>query len=740
MRSIGALAGAMIGGLLLVAANPVLPLGVLLFGSILAMAVSPLNATFVLVAVGAIRSVALVRAVGALTTALTAVLFIRSEADIGALALLLVVPGAVNALGSMVLILRHEGHRRLSEGSMPTSLGAWYRRGFDYAKADVSILVYMSADRLILFVTAGVTVVGLYEAASRLIQPFYALSTVIRELMFLELAHAIGGDRLAPTVRRWARSMFVATIPVGPFLWLHGAWVIALVYGAGFEGATLSLMILGWAITIGFVSGAVVLPFLRRNSWPPVRERRPRRQHHECGRQRPPHTGARRGRCGTRHRRREGRGDGVRPSAIPSNLEFPDPGLLDEVPRRFHRGSDRQRGRLARLRRGTRFDPRLRVRLRNVRQRAGVVRTAGSPKVEVGSLRAEGWCETAVQVETPPQTIARVVIVASAFLVGLFRAVTGPTGDFGVIVCLGILVMTVAWTGAQVATGDRAAVPTLALGALAVALALATASTLAYPGLEDSRRPTSSSSGQRSTRPRASHWRTQCPADALSDELRRARWRGEAHGAQPRRSSSVVVGRIAARHDRRLRPVRTRVDRESCCRSPGDADLRQQSLVLHRSDLRWPQPDAPARVGVRAAASAETSRTAPGHLLAPVDRRHCHQPLLHLALFDRLCACHRRGTVDPSSRRRTRAGDHRAGPRRCDRERGVTPTDSHPRLAGLRQRAIPSRERRTRARSSRRSRPGSVGGRCHRARAPFARPDRGPGVRLGCLLDGGTRT
>ena len=148
---------------------------------------------------------------------------------------------------------------------MPTSLEAWYRRGFDYAKADVSILVYMSADRLILFVTAGVTVVGLYEAASRLIQPFYALSTVIRESMFLELAHAIGGDRLAPTVRRWARSMFVATIPVGPFLWLHGAWVIALVYGAGFEGATLSLMILGWAITIGFVSGAVVLPFLSWN-------------------------------------------------------------------------------------------------------------------------------------------------------------------------------------------------------------------------------------------------------------------------------------------------------------------------------------------------------------------------------------------------------------------------------------------------------------------------------------------
>jgi O-antigen/teichoic acid export membrane protein len=267
VRSVGAAAGAILGALLLVLIDPASPLSTLLVGTLVALAITPLNSTFVLVAVGAIRSVALVRALGALSSALIAVLFIRSEADIVVLAFLLAVPGIVNAVGSTALILRHVPHRRLHEdlGSMPATLGAWYRRGFDYAKADVSILIYMSADRLILFVTAGVTVVGLYEAASRLISPFYALSTVIRESMFLELARAVRGDRLALTMRRWSRSMFVATIPLGPFLTLHGAWVIALVYGAGFAGATPSLMILGWAITIGFISGAVVLPFLSWN-------------------------------------------------------------------------------------------------------------------------------------------------------------------------------------------------------------------------------------------------------------------------------------------------------------------------------------------------------------------------------------------------------------------------------------------------------------------------------------------
>jgi O-antigen/teichoic acid export membrane protein len=178
-----------------------------------------------------------------------------------------VIPGIVNAAGSTILLLRRGSpeNRHEQGGSIPLTPGDWYRRAFDYAKADVSLLVYMSIDRLLLFATSGAVVVGLYEAANRLIQPFYALGTVIRDSMFLDLARGIRTDHLAATLKRWARWMFVATIPVGPFLSLHGAWVVAVVYGPTFVDATVPLAILGWAITIGFVSGAVVLPFLSWN-------------------------------------------------------------------------------------------------------------------------------------------------------------------------------------------------------------------------------------------------------------------------------------------------------------------------------------------------------------------------------------------------------------------------------------------------------------------------------------------
>jgi O-antigen/teichoic acid export membrane protein len=266
-RSYGAALGAILGCVCVAAIGGQSPLRILLFGSVIGLAVSPANATFALVAIGAMRSVALVRALGALFSAVVAVLFIRTDADTTALAAVLVIPGIVNGVGSTALILRRQSTRGVLDGgaSMPLTLGAWYRGGFHYAKADVSLFVYMSIDRLLLFVTAGAMVVGLYEAAYRLIQPFYALSTVIRESMFVQLARAITGDDSALTIKRWARMMLVPTIPVGPFLSLHAAWVIGFVYGQSFVSAAAALAILGWAITIGFVSGAVVLPFLSWN-------------------------------------------------------------------------------------------------------------------------------------------------------------------------------------------------------------------------------------------------------------------------------------------------------------------------------------------------------------------------------------------------------------------------------------------------------------------------------------------
>ena len=82
-----------------------------------------------------------------------------------------------------------------------------------------------------------------------------------------------------------------------------------------------------------------------------------------------------------------------------------------------------------------------------------------------------------------PRSVALFVIATSAFLTGLLRWIQVPIGDVLVLTCVVVLVVHVAWAGAQVATGQRGWVPVLALGALALPLALATASTVAYPGL-----------------------------------------------------------------------------------------------------------------------------------------------------------------------------------------------------------------------------------------------------------------
>ena len=266
-RAVGAAIGIFTGTVMLSAISIDPQSRALLIGALASLALAPTNASFALVAVGAMRWVALVRALGALASMLIALLLIRSPADASALSLLLVAPSAVTGVCSLVLVPRltpPEG-RHQAEGVMPRSVRLWYARGFDYAKADLSLLIYMSADRFILYATGGAVVVGVYEAAYRIIQPFYAISTVVRESMFLDLARDLGTPRLQGTLRRWIRLMFTATIPVGPFFMLHSAWVIQLVYGPEYRDAAFPLAVLGWAITVGFVSGAIVLPFLSWN-------------------------------------------------------------------------------------------------------------------------------------------------------------------------------------------------------------------------------------------------------------------------------------------------------------------------------------------------------------------------------------------------------------------------------------------------------------------------------------------
>src|SRR4029077_20765013 len=124
------------------------------------LALAPANSSFALVAIGAIRWVALMRALAALGSMVFALLLIRSPADAPALALVLFAPSAVMGICSLILVpfLTPREGRRGSEAVMPRSVRRWYAGGFDYAKADLSLLVYMSADRFILYGLGGAAV------------------------------------------------------------------------------------------------------------------------------------------------------------------------------------------------------------------------------------------------------------------------------------------------------------------------------------------------------------------------------------------------------------------------------------------------------------------------------------------------------------------------------------------------------------------------------------------------------
>jgi O-antigen/teichoic acid export membrane protein len=101
------------------------------------------------------------------------------------------------------------------------------------------------------------------------IQPFYMISSVVADAMYLPLAQAFGTDRLRSTLRRYVDLMCFATIPVGFFLVLFAPSVIEVLYGSTYAPASDYLAFLGWVITFGFTAGVAVVPF---SAWNRSRE------------------------------------------------------------------------------------------------------------------------------------------------------------------------------------------------------------------------------------------------------------------------------------------------------------------------------------------------------------------------------------------------------------------------------------------------------------------------------------
>jgi O-antigen/teichoic acid export membrane protein len=223
--------------------------------------VAPFRMEWVLVAQAMLRSISAIRVIASAASTVLAFSLIRAASDAPLLMLVPVTAATVAAVLSGVQAWRQSPFRRPDGASLAATLRSNLAQGFHYLKSDLSTFVFTSSDRLFLYVFASPTVVGLYEAAYRVIQPFYLISAVVNDSMYLEVAKSFGTDRLHGTLRRYLDLMCFATIPLGFFLIAFAPGVIGILYGTQYAQSSSYLAILGWVITFGYMSGAAVMPF-----------------------------------------------------------------------------------------------------------------------------------------------------------------------------------------------------------------------------------------------------------------------------------------------------------------------------------------------------------------------------------------------------------------------------------------------------------------------------------------------
>lgn len=222
--------------------------------------VVPLSSEWLLIATGKVRSLSVSRLLGSLAGLAAAIALIRGPNDAVLLPLVAIGPLAVSAASSMIL---SRGWRTTSRAAdeLVVSISEYARDARHVLKGELATFILFSSDRLFLYAYTTPTTVGLYEAAYRLIQPFYAVASIVNDVMFVPLAAWLK-DRRDAIFRHYVDAMSVATIPLGPFCLGHAWLVIELVYGPDYRAAGLFLAVLGWVITFGYTSGILVVPLI----------------------------------------------------------------------------------------------------------------------------------------------------------------------------------------------------------------------------------------------------------------------------------------------------------------------------------------------------------------------------------------------------------------------------------------------------------------------------------------------
>ncbi len=223
---------------------------------------------WVFVALGRINCTSAIRIGQSLLSLIAMVIMVRTTADWKFLPFLNLFDSFVSFLLATSLLIAFKLYRferipRVCD--YMAKLRSNYRESVHFLKADLSGYVYTTSDRLILYYFSTPYVVGIYDAAYKIIKPFYAINTIITPTMFREMAQAYKNGKAFPVMAKYLFTMSIFTIPLGFFLLSFADVTVNLLYGAKFIESVPSLKILGFVITFGFTSGVIAQPFCAWN-------------------------------------------------------------------------------------------------------------------------------------------------------------------------------------------------------------------------------------------------------------------------------------------------------------------------------------------------------------------------------------------------------------------------------------------------------------------------------------------
>jgi PST family polysaccharide transporter len=163
---------------------------------------------------------------------------------------------SVGALGWMFLGLPLPSARPWStEWMREHGLGRLLAAGAVLMLANTAVLLYNSADQLILKAVQGNQAVGIYGGAYRIIQlPMAASYTVMASAIpFLVGAARTDAAAAARTVRRLTWVAAITGLAIAALVWALREPIVRLVYGEAYRDSARALGVLAFAVPLDFV-------------------------------------------------------------------------------------------------------------------------------------------------------------------------------------------------------------------------------------------------------------------------------------------------------------------------------------------------------------------------------------------------------------------------------------------------------------------------------------------------------